>query len=272
MYFLKPIHILLLLFLGIFISCNTNEIKLLKEQEANNLKKQCFLNQADHGHGVVYNFGYNAKNQLISMDGFPDFDELIYENDLPRKATSSFDNSYYIAYDYNTKGALNLINFVGKDSRDRPFEFKSKVYTNDKKQIEKIDLSLPVFDEIIVTKLEYDANGNLKKIILVENNKDKTILENIGFDNKKSPYINTPFSNVMAYFTVFSAMIGSENTTYFGNKNNATSTKIYTDGGEILFTYSYEYDSEDFPSKVKVSKKAKSKEEIYEERFTYNCK
>jgi hypothetical protein len=268
----NKIFLSILMFSIIVVSCNNKEIKLLKETEKTVTEKLCYLKTADHGRGVLYNFTYNSKNQLTNIDGFPDFDLLVYENDLPVKAINSFDKSYHIEYSYDANKVLSQINFVGVDSRNKPYEYKSKVHSNSKKQIDGIDLSLPVFDQIIVTKLEYDANSNLKKIIIVENGVSKTVLENLSFDNKKSPYLNTPISNVTLYFTIFSAIIGSENITYFSNKNNVTSTKIYTDSGPIIFSYKNEYNDNDYASKVNVTKTVKGKDEIYQEIFTYDCK
>ena len=131
---------------------------------------------------------------------------------------------------------------------------------------------MPVFDEVIITKIEYNANNNLKKMYLVENGKDKLLLENLSFDDKKSPYINTPLSNLMMYFTIFSATIGGENTTYFQNQNNPTSTKIYNDSGDMTYTYKYEYTNEGYASKVIVNKKQNSREESHQEDSTYTCK
>ncbi len=268
---LRPI--LLLLTTVLFVnSCGKKEITLLKEQEVVVKQKLCYPKSADHGHGVIYNFSFDAKNQLTQIEGFSDFDYIAYENGLPKKATNSYDKSYYVGFDFDAKGALAFINFVGKDSRGKAFEYKSKVYTNAKKQIEKIDLTLPVFDEIVVTKIEYDANGNTKRISITENAKTKILLENLTFDDKKSTYLNTPLSNVMAYFLVFSCTIGAENVTYFANKNNATSTKIYSDNGDVLYNYQYEYNTDGYPIKTKVARKVNNKTENYEETFNYDCK
>lgn len=261
-----------ILSLFVLIACSDKEITLLKETTVPIVQKKCYLKDADQGHGVIYNLGYNANNQLITFDGFPDFNQINYQNNLPTKVSSSFDPSYYITYEYDARGNLTLINFLGKDSRERPFEFKSKVYTNTKKQIERVDLTMPVFDQAIITKFEYDANNNIKKMYLVENGKDKLLLENLNFDNKKSPYINTPLSNLMMYFTIFSATIGGENTTYFQNQNNPTSTKIYNDSGDMTYTYNYEYTNEGYVSKVIVNKKQNGKEASHQENYTYNCK
>ena len=267
-----PFLLSLLFTFIVLLACNDKEITLLKEKPAITTQKLCYLKDADHGHGVIYNLGYNTNNQLISFDGFPDFNKINYDNSFPKKVYSSFDDSYYITYEYDSKGYLTLINFLGKDSRDKPFEFKSKVYTNTKKQIERIDLTMPVFDEVLVTKFEYDANSNIKKMYLVENGKNKLLLENLSFDDKKSPYLNTPLNNLMMYFTIFSATIGGENTTYFQNKNNATSTKIYNDSGDMTYTYKYEYTADGYASKAKVTKKQNGKEESHDETFIYTCK
>lgn len=275
MFFLNSKYNFLLIIVIIivtFFACSDKEITLITVKNTAAPQKNCYLKDADHGHGVIYNLEYNSNNQLIAFDGFPDFNQIAYENNLPKKVSSSFDDSYYITYEYDTKGSLTLINFLGKDSRDKPFEFKSKVYSNTKKQIERVDLTMPVFDEILVTKFEYDANSNVKKIFLVENGKNKLILENLSFDDKKSPYVNTPLNNLMMYFTIFSATIGGENTTYFQNKNNPTSTKIYSDSGDMTFTYKYEYTADGYLSKTKVTKKQNGKEESHEENYTYTCK
>ncbi len=276
MNFLKLVHIrsafYSLSIVIIVFACGKSEIDLLREKKVVVKQKLCYIKSADQGHGLIYNFSYDAKNHLTQIDGFPDFDFIAYENGLPRKATNSFDKSYYVGFDYDTKGALSLISFVGKDSRGKAFEFKSKVYTNAKKQIEKIDLLLPVFDEVVVTKIEYDANGNTKKISLIEGSKTRTVLENLTFDDKKSPYLNTPFANIMAYFIIFSSTIGAENTTYFSNKNNVTSSKIYSDNGDVLYSYKYEYNSEGYVTKTKVTRKAEGKEQNYEETYAYDCK
>ncbi|WP_435356077.1 hypothetical protein [Emticicia sp. SJ17W-69] len=256
----------------LLFACGKNEIKLLKDQEVIVKEKLCYLKSANQGHGIIYNFSYDVKNQLTQIEGFPDFDFITYENGLPKKATNSLDKSYYVGFDYDAKGALSQISFVGKDSRGKAFEFKSKVYTNTKKQIEKIDLLLPVFDEVVVTKIEYDAIGNTKKISLIEGTKTRTVLENLTFDDKKSPYLNTPFANVMAYFIIFSSTIGAENTTYFSNRNNVTSAKIYSDNGDILYNYKHEYNPEGYVIKTKVTRKGDGQEQNYEETYVYDCK
>ena len=254
----------------IVFACDTDEIKLLDEKEQV-ATKTCLIKSANHGYGIVYNFEYDNKKNLTKILGFADFNTISYENSLPKKAESSLDKSYYINFQYDSKGALSLINFVGKDGLGKPFDFKSKVYTNAKKQAEKIDLLFPIFDTILETKMEYDTKGNLKKISVVEDGKSKPILENLSFDDKKSPYLNAPFSNIMLYFIIISSTVGGENTTYFANKNNPTSTRIYSESGDILYTYQYEYNTNGYPTKTKVIRKANGKEEAYEESFTYNC-
>jgi hypothetical protein len=253
----------------ILLSCSDEEITLLKLQPVIYTEKFCYLKDADHGHGVIYNLDYNAQAQLISFDGFPDFNKISFENSMPKQVYSSFDQSYFVNFDYDSKGNLSSINFLGKDSRDKPFELKSKVYTNTKNQIERIDLKMPYFDNILVTTFEYDDNKNIKKIYLLENGKNKLLIENLSFDDKKSPYINTPLNNLTMYFTIFSASINDENTTYFQNKNNATTTKIYNSSGDITYTYKYEYTADGYASKVKVVKKQNGKEKSFDEKFSY---
>ncbi len=272
MFPIQPKHIIVLSILLVFslISCNDNEIRLLKEKEV--IPKQCYLKNADIGYGFIYNLDYNQTNQLTSIGGFPDFDNIIYQNDLPVKAVSSFDKSYYITFEYDSKSTLTVMNFGGVDGKKKPFEYKSKIYVNSKKQIERFDFAFPVFDAIQVTKIEYDANGNIKKVILVENGKNRTILENLTFDDKKSPYLNAALGNITAYFMIYTAIVGGGNITYFQNKNNVTSAKIYTDSGEIAFTYKFDYDDNGYPTKAKVVRKAQGKEESHQENYTYTCK
>ena len=102
----------------------------------------------------------------------------------------------------------------------------------------------------------------------IENGKNKLLLENLSFDEKKSPYINTSLNNLMMYYTIFSATIGGENTTYFQNKNNVTSTKIYSNSGDMTYTYKYEYTADGYASKVRVVKKQNGKVYLYKCNIT----
>jgi hypothetical protein len=253
----------------ILLSCSDEEITLLKVKPVTYTEKFCYLKDADYGNGVIYNLGYNAQSQLIAFDGFPDFNKIDYENSLPKKVFSSFDQSFFINYDYDSKGNLTFFNVQVKDNQNKPFEFKSKVYTNTKQQIEKIDLKMPRFDTILSTAFEYDDNNNIKKMYQVQNGKNKLLLENLSFDDKKSPYTNTPLKNLMMYSTILKANIDGENTTYFQNKNNATTTKIYNSSGDITYTYKYEYTADGYASKAKVVKKQNGKEESLDEKFSY---
>lgn len=263
---------ILLLFTFLTSSCKNRLDILARTGEGQTPDTEvCLLKNANHGHGVVYNFSFDTKKILTNINGFPDFDKISYENGLPVKAESTKDNSYYISFQYDAKGGLSHISFLGKDSGGKPFEFKSNAYVNTKKQVERISLSLPVFDEIIETTIEYDKTGNIARINIIKDGKSKPLLENLGFDDKNAPYIGLPLSNVMLYFVIFSARIGTENTTYFVNKNNVTSAKIYSDYGDVSYTYQYEYDGEKFPVKTRITRKQKSKEENYQESFSYNC-
>ena len=262
----------LLLSVFLILACKSRLDVLARTGEGETLNTElCLLKNASHGHGIVYNFSYDTKKLLTALEGFPDFDRISYENGLPVKAESSKDKSYYITFQYDAKGGLSLINFVGKDSAGKPFEFKSNAYVNTKKQVERINLSLPVFEDILETSIGYDKNGNVTKISIMKDGKSKTILENLSFDDKNAPYAGVSLSNIMLYFVIYSASLGSENTTYFINKNNATSTKIYASNGEVTYTYQYEYNDEKFPAKTKVTRKYNGKEENYQESFSYNC-
>ncbi len=272
MYLSKPqygLFLSLIFSLSILFSCSDAEIRLLKEPAEVIIAKQvCYLKNADQGNGTIYNLSYDTDNQLILFKGFPDFNQIKYENSLPKKVASSFDDSFHFLYEYDTKGNLTLITFV----QNTPSTLKSRVSTNTKNQIEGIDLHLPAYSNALVTKLEYDASNNIKKVILVENGKNRTILENLSFDDKKSPYSNTSLGNILLYYTIFSATSGSSNTSYFQNKNNVTSSKIHNANGDIIYNYQYEYTADGYASKVKVSKKQNDKEVSYEENYTYTCK
>lgn len=267
----RSIYILLLF--AFFASSCKHSVDVLArtgEGQAQNTEL-CLLKNANHGHGIVYNFGYDTKKLLTTLNGFADFDKFSYENGLPVKAEHSKDKSYYITFQYDAKGGLSTINFSGKDSGGKPYEFKSTAYVNTKKQVERINLSLPVFDEILETIIAYDKAGNVTKISIIKDGKAKTILENQSFDDKNSPYLGVPLANVMLYFVIFSASVGGENTTYFMNKNNVTAAKVYTANGDITYTYQYDYSNEKFPVKTRITKKQNGKEEAYQESFSYNC-
>lgn len=268
----KSIYIFLLLFILFTSSCKHGLDVLAREGEGKTQETPlCLLKNANHGHGIVYNFSYDTKKMLTGVEGFSDFDKLTYENGLPVKAENSKDKSYYITFQYDIKGGLSLINFVGKDSAGKPFEFKSNAYVNTKKQVERINLSLPIFDDVLETTIAYDKAGNVTKISVLKDGKSKTLLENLSFDDKNAPYLGVTLSNVMLYFVIYSASLGAENTTYFINKNNVTSAKIYSANGDIAYTYQYEYNDNKFPTKTKITRKFSGKEESYQESFSYNC-
>ncbi len=262
----------LLLFTFLITSCKNRVDILARTGEGQTPDKEvCLLKNANHGHGIVYNFAYDTKKLLNTLEGFPHFDRISYENGLPVKVESSNDKSSYITFQYDVKGGLSLINFVGKDSGGKPFEFKSNAYTNTKKQVERINLSLPIFDAILETSITYDKAGNVTKISVMKDGKPKVLLENLSFDDKNSPYVGLPLYNIMLYFVVYSANVGAENTTYFVNKNNVTAAKIYLTSGDVSYTYQYEYNKEGFPTKTKVKRNQNSKDENYQESFSYNC-
>lgn len=267
----KLIYTLLLFIVICCCSCNGLDI-LAKTGEVKPTETElCLLKNANHGHGIVYNFSYDTKKLLTTVEGFSDFDKISYENGLPVKAENSKDKSYYITFQYDAKGGLSQINFLGKDSAGKPFEFKSNAYVNTQKQVERINLSLPIFDDILETTIAYDKVGNVTKISVLKNGKSTILLENLSFDDKNAPYLGVPLSNVMLYFVIFSASVGNENTTYFVNKNNVTSTKVYSANGDIAYSYQYEYNDEKFPTKTIVKRKYNGKEESYQESFSYNC-
>jgi hypothetical protein len=267
----KSIYFLLLF--AFFASSCKHSVDILAKpgEEQTQNTELCLLKNASHGHGIVYNFSYDTKKLLTTLNGFADFDKISYENGLPVKAENSRDKSYYIIFQYDAKGGLSNISFFGKDSGGKPFEFKSNAYVNTKKQVERINLSLPVFNEILETIIAYDKAGNVSRISIMKDGKAKPILENQSFDDKNSPYVGVPLANVMLYFVIFSASIGGENTTYFLNKNNVTTAKVYTSNGDITYTYQYDYNDKKFPVKTRITKKQNSKEEAYQESFSYNC-
>ncbi|RYU94040.1 hypothetical protein [Emticicia agri] len=267
----KSLYILLLLVFLTFACKNRLDVLARTGEGETKETELCLLKNASHGHGIVYNFDYDTKKLMTSLEGFADFDRISYENGLPVKAENSRDKSYYILFQYDAKGGLSTINFVGKDSAGKPFEFKSNAYVNTKKQVERINLSLPIFEDILETTITYDKAGNVAKISIIKDGKTNTLLENLSFDDKNSPYLGLPLSNVMLYFVIFSASVGTENTTYFINKNNVTSAKVYSINGDISYNYQYDYNDKKFPTKTRITRKYNGKDENYHESFSYNC-
>lgn len=267
---LKPSHILVLVLL-LFLTCNKKEVNLLEIKQQEQQKQVCFIKNANHGYGIIYNFSYDTQKLLNTLQGFSGFNKITYINGLPVKAENTFEQGNYITFDYDVQGAMTLLTFYGKDSTGKPFAFKSSITTNSKKQVERIKLALPIFDDVLDTSIEYDANSNIKKINLTQNGKTQTILENLSFDNKNAPYIATPFNTIMLYFVIFTSKVGAENTTYFINKNNVTAARIATADGNVEYSYKYEYNDKGFPVKTNITRKSNGKEENYQENFSYNC-
>lgn len=260
---------ILLLFSPLLHACN--DLVTLASKGTPKPVKVCMLKNANHGHGIVYNLDYNTQKLPTSLAGFADFDRITYENTLPVKAENSRDKSYYITFDYDAIGSISHINFIRTDNEGKTFAYKSNVFVNANKQVERIDLSLPNFTGILEASISYDKNKNITKISILKDGQQRTILENLSFDDKNAPYVGTSLANIMAYFVVFSASVGTENTTYFINKNNVTAARIYSIGGDIDITYQYEYNDGKYPTKTNITRKQNGKEDKYQESFSYVC-
>lgn len=256
--------------------CNEKEIDLLPSKPTTTTPKNCVVKSAEHSQTAFYELNYNTLNRPIGILGFADFDVIEYKGDLPVKAINTLDKSYHLDFTYDSKSALTAISFFGKDAVGLPFEYKSKVYQNTKQQIERVDLAFPVFTDNLTLRMEYDTKGNLKKISKTIGSKTSTVLENLSFDDKNSPYKNSSLSKIMMYFVLYTAIAG-ENNTYFINQNNALLAKVYSNlDEEISYGYKYEYNADGFPISNEVTRKQTIKSQLttrtYKEAFTYSCK
>lgn len=260
--------------LGFFIiiafSCkdkevNVDPVDLNPEATAN----RCVILSNTKSNGINFNFGYE-NNQVVSMQGFADFDSFVYDGVQLDKAINSRDDSYEVDFEYNTNGQLTGVVFIGRDSQGRFFSNKSTMTYNNKNQISELIFDWPTIDKV-KTFINYDENGNILNISGEVNNRLQNLLVNKTFDDKKSPYHDQKIGKVLTYFMVYGLLIGGDNLTYYVNKNNVTSCDISAGNVKRKIGYEYEYNVSDYPTLSNLTITENNRIKTLTEYFDYKC-
>ncbi len=216
--------------------------------------------------------GFSYKDgKLEGLTGFPDFDTFEYNGSLISAASNSRDKSYKVNFTYNDNNQISEIIFDGRDSQGRLFKHTSLLVYNKDNRIQELILDLPVFEDKLSTFLEYDNNGNVKKISAKVYGELQPLLENISFDDKRSPYLNQKIGPILTYFMIYALVQGGENLSYYLNQNNVTQSTVYSNNEKIEFGYQYEYNANGYPIKTDISQNKNNRLKSLNEYFDYLC-
>lgn len=252
------------------ISCKQKEVVIdtayLEGQDKAGI---CRILSNTRPNGSRFGFGYKD-TQVITMEGFSDFDTFEYEGVQIKKAVNSRDKSYDVAFEYNTDGQLTAVIFNGRDSQGRFFSNRSTMTYNAKNQISKLLFDWPTIDKV-ATYINYDENGNILNISGEYNNRLQNLLINKSFDDKKSPYKDQKIGQVLTYFMIYGLLVGGDNLTYYINQNNVTAAEMSYNNTKKKVGYEYEYNVSDYPKLSNMTITENNRITTATEYFEYKC-
>ncbi|MFT4734309.1 MAG: hypothetical protein ACI9DJ_001590 [Algoriphagus sp.] len=87
----------------------------------------------------------------------------------------------------------------------------------------------------------------------------------------KSPFTDQKLGQVLSYLMVYSLTLGHANYSYFLSRNNVTSSTVTNNNGRTDLGMEYKYNSEGFPTEIKISKTFGGRVKSEKESFTYDC-
>jgi len=256
--------------LFVSFSCKKKQI-VVGEEEPVEVKATCSITSNGRSEGIRYDFIYDEAT-MVNINGFNDFDTFIYEGGVLRKGINSRDKSYSVTFFYDAKKLLNKVVFDGKDGQNKPFSHATTLTYNASNRIESMKLGLPTFDDMVDTRFNYDAKGNLQTLSAYLDGQWQTVLENTAFDEKSAPYKNQQIGQVLSYFMVYSVLTGGNNLSYFLNQNNVKTARMKSGNTTIALSYTYQYNEYGYPVKSEITRTVNNKITSLSEYFTYLCK
>ena len=260
---------ILFLFMLIFLSyCKDTGIEVDPDNEGN-AKDKCVIisNKRNDGNTTLYIY---EKNKVIGIEGFADFNTLVYNGIYLEKAINSKDKSYEIAFEYNQDGLLSKVNFIGRDSQNRQFIYSTHITYNKNRDIGEMVFNWPTLEETIVI-FNYDTKGNIKTILANIDGRMKNLLWNKSFDDKNAPYQSQQIGRVFSYFMVYGLLVGGENWTYYLNQNNVLESEVYIGNSTRKFSSQYQYNNLEFPISARTTIKVDNNSKERTETFGYDC-
>lgn len=264
----------ILIFVGSFllIGCKKSVdlgIRPLGEQ-AVIADKSCKILSQTRSEGLSFQLTYNGLLTTSIVGNLPDFDQLIYEGNLLKKAKMGKDSQSEVLFGFDNKGNLTNINFKGIDAKG-PFNYPTVLNYDAKNRLSSMILDFPLFPQPAEVTFEYDINNNITIVRKKIGNQFQDLLVNHTFDQNKSPYSGQLIGSVLSYVMVYTLLQGDANYTYFLNKNNVTSATITNDKGTTELSMDYEYNSAGYPQKVNIVKQFEGRIKQVTESFTYSC-
>lgn len=242
------------------------------EEEANVVAAECKLNSVSSTPATLkFDVSYD-KDEVTNIPGFQSFDKFTYKNGQIVKATSSVSSSNEVSFEYNNDKQLISFRFKGRDGAGRPYDDISNITYGTDGKIKEYTFRFSVFPDPVKTKFSYNADGNISQIDREDNGSFVPLLINKSFDEKKSPFLDSDLGPVLSYYMIYHLLVGTDNFSQFLNKNNVTSATIYSDKGMIDWNASYDYNSNDFPTSVSISKNIEGRIASSSAVYTYQCK
>lgn len=219
--------------------------------------------------GSVFQFTYE-NGRVVGIEGFADFDRLVYNGDQIDKAINSRDNSYEVDFEYNERSQLIAVIFNGRDSQGRLFSNRSTLVYNTRGQVDEIQFRWPTIDRVSAF-INYDDKGNILNISGEYQNRLQNFLVNKSFDDKNSPYKNQKIGEVLSYFMIYGLIVGGENWTYYLNNNNVTSSEVNVGDISRKIGVDYTYNALNFPLSAEMTINQRNRLSSAIEYFDYNC-
>ncbi len=252
---LRP-HFILVLF-GLFLlhGCKEDINLGIKPRKSGSSvepgETNCRLRSLKRSDGV--NIGFKYEEDLITeISGFPGFDKLIYDGKKLIEAKNSALPDWKILFQTNSKNQITGFTIDGRDGTGKIVANSATYKYDSKDRIVEMTLNFQVIQNARV-KLEYDDKGNLLSISQQKGNKFETVLENLAFDELKSPFSGSPLRQIMAHFAVYNVLIGDTNYTNILCTNNPTESVIYSDLGNTVLNVEYD-EQAGYASQANISK------------------
>jgi YD repeat-containing protein len=238
-------------------------------------KSKCYITElrtSEKGETHTTTFTYNAKNLLESKND--DDGKTTYEYDANNRITKMNLNSLGVetfTYEYDSKGTMTKIKYDEKDAELSIDISEYILSTNAKGQVDKVQGVTS--DGPLNFLLEYDAKGNITKVIMDDEGDKYTLIQNLKFDDKSNVYLNLNLAKAHIPHVIVGALFGV-NTTFLVNINNVLSDTVisFIFGDVVNTTYDYGYTTEGFPSKMTSQSKVSGETQKTEETYIYTCK
>ncbi|MFT5886415.1 MAG: hypothetical protein ACI9IP_002882 [Arcticibacterium sp.] len=232
--------------------------------------KPCKVTSMKKTGGLEMRIVYNGLNPSAFIGNLPDFDKLTY-NSEKKLISAVLGEETTLEFVENNKGNITEINFKGVEAAGA-FNYPTILTYDAKDRLSEISLQFPTLSSgALAFQIEYNNDDNITKIKQETSIGFKDLLVNHSFDDMKSPFRDQKIGQVLSYLMVYSLTLGHANYSYFLSRNNVTSATVTNNNGRTELGMEYEYNSEGFPTDIKISKTFEGRVKAESESFTYDC-